>query len=297
MATKLWHRATQLLLPAQSVHARRPIAPNQVLRRKPQIATGLEDAAGLERPGHLAVAAREEKPHLEGIADDPVDNDAGAEAAAPFALPIGEQLGQRQRGFDSEGHHAEQIRVRDEPHRRRHEDMQHQQHAAKVRNKRPVRPCRPPLPEVVGPPRRRGRLERQMRGRRPRGERNMQQHQVHGDHEQGLDEQRGAKVRAEPVEHLEDAGDEHDERNVEREAGAAARAVHRVDLVAIAGDGAGGDAGGGLATTRVQWARRVEGGGQNGRNVLHHDADEAAHGVQVQRGRKRAERRRISAVH
>lgn len=51
---------------------------------------------------------------------------------------------------------------------------------------------------------------------------------------------------AEPVVYFEDAGDEHDERNIEGEAGRAARAVHRVDLVAITGDGAGCYAGRGF---------------------------------------------------
>ena len=37
---------------------------------------------------------------------------------------------------------------------------------------------------------------------------------------------------------LQDTGDQHDQRNVEREARAAARLVDRVDLVCIASDGA-----------------------------------------------------------
>jgi hypothetical protein len=49
-------------------------------------------------------------------------------------------------------------------------------------------------------------------------------------------------VGAEPVEDFEDGGDEHYERDVEGEASGGARAVHRVDLVAIAGYGGEGDA-------------------------------------------------------
>lgn len=73
-------------------------------------------------------------------------------------------------------------------------------------------------------------------------ERNVQAQDVDDDHEEGLHEQAGAEVRAEPVEDFEHGGDEHDERNVEREAGGRARAVHRVDLVAIRGYGGHGDA-------------------------------------------------------
>ena len=62
------------------------------------------------------------------------------------------------------------------------------------------------------------------------------------DHEEGLDEQRGAEAGAEPVEDLEDAGDEHNQGDIEGEAGRAAGAVDAVDLVGIAGDGARGDA-------------------------------------------------------
>lgn len=58
---------------------------------------------------------------------------------------------------------------------------------------------------------------------------------MNDNHEQGLDEQRGAEVGTEPVVDFEYAGDEHDERDVEGEACRAARAVHAVDLVAIAG--------------------------------------------------------------
>lgn len=49
---------------------------------------------------------------------------------------------------------------------------------------------------------------------------------MYNDHEDGLDEQRGAEVCAEPVVYFEDAGDEHDEGDVEREAGGAAGPVH-----------------------------------------------------------------------
>lgn len=113
------------------------------------------------------------------------------------------------------------------------------------------------------------------------------------DHEQGLDEQRSAKVGAEPVVHFKDAGDEHDERNIEGEAGRAAGAVHAVDLVAIAGDWAGRDAVNALVYWRQMWIRRARWGSvQDGCNVLHNGADEE-HGGSV---RSYARRRRCRVV-
>ena len=85
-----------------------------------------------------------------------------------------------------------------------------------------------------------------MRCSRAIREGDVEQDHMNENHEECLDEKRGAEAGAEPVEYFEDAGDEHDEGDVEREAGGAARAVDAVDLVGIAGDGAGGDAGVGL---------------------------------------------------
>lgn len=116
--------------------------------------------------------------------------------------------------------------------------MQHQQYSTKVGDEGPIWPRCPPLPKLVRPVRDGIMLEGEVRGRGAVGEGDVEKQQVDEDHEEGLDEQRSAEMRAEPIEHFEDAGDEHDERDVEGEAGRAARAVHRVDLVAIAGDGA-----------------------------------------------------------
>lgn len=80
---------------------------------------------------------------------------------------------------------------------------------------------------------------------------------------------------AEPVVHFENTGNEHDERDVEREAGGRARAVHRVDLVAITGDGAGCDAGGGLV---CGMCRAGVGEVQYRRYILHDVVDDA-HGA------------------
>jgi len=117
-----------------------------------------------------------------------------------------------------------------------------------------------------------------MRGRRSVRERDVEEEQVDAYHEQGLDKQRGAEVGAEPVVDLQDAGDEHDERNVEGEAGGAAGSVHAVDLVAIAGDGTRRDAGCWLLET--ERLRRC-GVVQDGCDVLHNGADEEHVGGRV----------------
>ena len=76
----------------------------------------------------------------------------------------------------------------------------------------------------------------------------------------------------EPVVYFEDAGDEHDERDVEGESGGGAGAVHRVDLVAIAGYGAGRDTG----LLSVWCLARWDGGEvQYWRDVLHDLINEA----------------------
>ena len=82
---------------------------------------------------------------------------------------------------------------------------------------------------------------------------------MNDDHEQGLDEQRGAEVGAEPVVYFEDTGDEHNERDVEGEAGRAAGAVHAVDLVAIASDWAGRNAVNALVCLGGMGIRRARG--------------------------------------
>ena len=98
---------------------------------------------------------------------------------------------------------------------------------------------------------------------------------MYGNHEDSLDEQRVAKVCAKPIEDFENACNEHDERDIEGEAGGAARAVHRVDLIAIAGDGARGDAGdtrlSAHATSNGKSRRDI----QYWRNVLHDIIDKA----------------------
>ena len=68
-------------------------------------------------------------------------------------------------------------------------------------------------------------------------ERDLQQHGLHAEHDDGLGQQREVVARAGPVEDLEDGGRQHDERDVEREAGGGARAVDGEDLVRVGGEG------------------------------------------------------------
>lgn len=76
---------------------------------------------------------------------------------------------------------------------------------------------------------------------------------------------------AEPVVDFQDASDEHDERDVEGEAGRAAGPMHAVDLVAIAGDWTRRDAASSVLDRRGLTGC---GGVQNGCDVLHNSADE-----------------------
>lgn len=156
--------------------------------------------------------------------------------------------------------------------------MQHQQHPSEVCNEGPIRPWRPPLPEIIWSVRNILVLEREMRGRRSVRERDVEEEQVDADHEQCLDQQRGAEVGAEPVVDFQDAGDEHDERNVEGEAGGAAGSVHAVDLVAIAGNRTRRDTACCLLETE-----RLKGCGvvQDGCDVPHNGADEEHVGGRV----------------
>jgi len=57
------------------------------------------------------------------------------------------------------------------------------------------------------------------------------------DHERGLNQERQIVACSDPVEYLEDRGDQHDERDIEREAGGGAGTMDGVDLVSIAGNG------------------------------------------------------------
>lgn len=72
---------------------------------------------------------------------------------------------------------------------------------------------------------------------------NVQEKHLHEDHDDGLDEEGGVEVRAEPVEAFQDGGEEHYERDVEGEARRGACTVDGVDLVRVGGDGCGNEAG------------------------------------------------------
>lgn len=60
---------------------------------------------------------------------------------------------------------------------------------------------------------------------------------MHDDHDEGLNEQCGIVASTGPVEDFEYGGCEHDEGDVEREAGGGAGAVDGEDLVRVGGYG------------------------------------------------------------
>lgn len=60
---------------------------------------------------------------------------------------------------------------------------------------------------------------------------------LHDQHEEGLDQQCGVVVGAEPVEDFQDGCHEHNERDIEGEAIAGLGAVDRQYLVRVGGDG------------------------------------------------------------
>ena len=96
-----------------------------------------------------------------------------------------------------------------------------------------LRPLRPPSPKVPRPtlitP-----LERPFPSPgRPIIQRHFQQHRLHGHHDQGLNEKSSVVAGAGPVEDLENRGEEHDQGDVEGEAGGGARAVDGEDLIGV----------------------------------------------------------------
>ena len=113
---------------------------------------------------------------------------------------------------------------------------------------------------------------------RPVVERDLKQHALHGEHEARLGQQRGAVTRAGPVEDLEEGGRQHNEGDVEREAGGGARAVDGEDLVRVGGErgedqavgrrwglvGWGGRGGEGKGGERTRWGRSRRSGARGG---------------------------------
>ena len=196
-----WDWASNLFLSSQSLDTYRPVTPNQILRCEAQITACLEDTTCLESPRYFTTATSKEEPHLERITNNPVDNNAGSEAFAPASLVISQELRERERSLNSQRNHTQQIRVRDENACRRHDQVQHQQHAGKVGDECPIGSRRPPLPEVVWAVRHIFMLEGEVRGRRSVRKRDMEEEQMDAYHEESLDEQRGAEVGAEPVEY------------------------------------------------------------------------------------------------
>lgn len=86
-----------------------PVHP--VLQPQPGITASLEDATHFECPRHLVVLAQEKKPHLHGVACEPVSQHGEAEPLAGARACIGKDLRERQRGFNGEPEVADEKRV------------------------------------------------------------------------------------------------------------------------------------------------------------------------------------------
>jgi hypothetical protein len=197
--------ASQLLLPIRPTDPLRSITPNKVLNGQPSITGSLEYTTRLERPRDLTLRARKEEPHLEGITDNPIRNDTRPESLASPALPVRKQLWQRQGRLNRERHGTEEIGVRYKQARGAQQQMQDQQHAGEVGDEGPVWTRAAPLPEVVRALAGRGRkgvLEWlvRVRGQCAVCECDVQEEDLNEDGQDCLDEERGAEVRAEPVE-------------------------------------------------------------------------------------------------
>ena len=106
-------------------------------------------------------------------------------------------------------------------------------HACKDRNNsRSLRPPPPKIPRPAPPPFR--SLERSLVPPRwPIVQGNFQQYHLHHHHDNGLHQQRDIVPGAGPVEDLENGGREHDEGDIEGEAGGGAGAVDGEDLIGV----------------------------------------------------------------
>lgn len=111
---------------------------DEVLDAKEAVATGLEDAADLEGQGNLGRGG-EEPENLHGVASDPAGEHGQTEALARLGLRVGEDLRDRERGFDGEANVADEDRVRGIDGRHaRHDNFADEQACEEVDNELPV---------------------------------------------------------------------------------------------------------------------------------------------------------------
>lgn len=83
---------------------------DEVLDAEEAVAASLEDAADLEGQGNLGRGG-EEPEDLHGVASDPAGEHRQPEALDRLGLRIGEDLRNRERGFDGEANVADEDRV------------------------------------------------------------------------------------------------------------------------------------------------------------------------------------------
>lgn len=205
----------------------------QVLDTEEAVAASLEDAADLKGQGDLGRGG-EEPEDLHGVASDPAGEHGQTEALARLGLCIGEDLRDRERGFDGETNVADEDRVRGiDGGDARHDNFANQQAREEVDNELPVsviiwlassllfvhhvrcpstgetqRLRRPPLPEIVRPLRKEALgsgewqpgLSALVRRGRSVIERNLEKRHLHAHHDQGLYQQARVESCAGPVE-------------------------------------------------------------------------------------------------
>lgn len=122
----------------------------------------------------------------------------------------------------------------------------------------PPKPPRPRAPSLLLPQRQPAPFAPPPR---PIVQCHFQEDDLHGHHDDRLDQQAEIVAGAGPVEDLEDGGGEHDEGDVEGEAGGGAGAVDGEDLVGVGGYGGEDEAG----MEGLVWAFGGKGEGGGGR--------------------------------
>ncbi|KAI9822616.1 MAG: hypothetical protein M1827_000335 [Pycnora praestabilis] len=198
-----------------------PVPKDPVLHPQAHITRKLKQTTSLEGPRNATLGgSKEEEDRLHHVAQQPTGQDGEAETpAGPRAL-VGDDLGEGEDGFNAEGEIADQRRV---GWVRGEEELADEQAEDEVEECLPVsvpprapwtnlRLRRPPLPEIPRPHDAHFPLARPGEGRvvdaagfgagrGPVVQGDFQEEELHGYHYQGLDQERGVKVGAEPVEY------------------------------------------------------------------------------------------------
>lgn len=185
----------------------RTITKHPPLYAQIRITACLEHATKLECPWNLAFRAQEEKCQLECVTDQPVQQHARPKALGALRALVRQDLRHRQAGLDRQRDVPEHRRVTREQRAVAEQEVEDDEGARKIEQEVPVRPVRAPLPEVVWA-RLRMRRERCVlsSGRRAVRQGDVQEKNLHEDHEDGLEEERQREVIAKPEEDPVKAG-------------------------------------------------------------------------------------------